>query len=208
MGLGALTATVFPARCPGCGARAEPLCPACATGLRAPPRALPPPGVDEWAAAFAYEGVAREIVARVKYRSERAALPWLADATAAAARAAGLPGDDAVVTWAPTTRARRRARGFDHAALLAQGVARRLDLPVRRLLARTEGHAQTGLAAAARREGPRFVASAPPRHASGVLVVDDVATTGATLAAAAHALRSGGFATVHALTAARTPPRV
>ena len=44
-----------------------------------PPRPAPPPvGVDAWCAAFAYEGVARELVARVKYRNVRAVVPWLA----------------------------------------------------------------------------------------------------------------------------------
>lgn len=191
---------LFPLICPGCGRRGAPLCEQCSAGLRAPLTAVPPPGVDAWWAAFAYEGPAREVVARVKYRGARAAVPWLADAMVAVV--GDVPAD--VVTWAPTSRDRRRTRGFDPAELLARAVARRLGLRSRGLLDRCEGPPQTGRAAADRRQGPVHVVRRPVPHR--VLVVDDVATTGATLAAAALALRRAGAEHVVALTAARTPP--
>src|SRR5438034_6068447 len=117
--------------------------------------------------------------------------------------AVGSPVAD-VVPWAPTSRARRRQRGFDPAELLARAVARRLRARRRGLLDRRPGLPQTGLDATARRRGPQF----EPRAAvpTTVLLVDDVATTGATLAAAASALRLGGARVVVAVTAARTPP--
>ena len=115
--------------CPGCGRRAEPVCPSCAGRLAAPPPAPPPFGVDAWAAAFAYDGVARELVARVKYRGAHAAVSWLAARMAdAAARAALVDRVDAV-TWAPTTATRRRTRGFDHAELLAHRCRARSAFP-------------------------------------------------------------------------------
>jgi predicted amidophosphoribosyltransferase len=141
-------------------------------------------------------------VARVKYRNARAVVPWLAAAMAERARAHGLGA--ATVSWAPTTAQHRRARGFDPAELLARAVARELGLRRARLLDRKPGPAQTGLDAAARRVGPHFVARGPAP--ARVLLVDDVATTGATLAAAAHALRAAGARNVVAVTAARTPP--
>ena len=94
--LDVLVAALFPLRCPGCGRAAEPVCSACAAGLRAPYPAPPPAGVERWAAAFAYEGVARELVARAKYRNARGALPWLAGAMADAASAANLGAVDMV----------------------------------------------------------------------------------------------------------------
>jgi predicted amidophosphoribosyltransferase len=192
---------VFPGICPGCGRPAEPVCGRCAAGLRPPPPAPPPPGVDAWVAPFAYEGVARELVARAKYRGRHAALPWLAAAIADALGPSPLALD--VVTWVPTDRARRRARGFDHARRLAGAVARRHRLPARALLAREPGPPQTGLGLEQRGIGPPIHARA--RAPARVLLVDDVATTGASLARAAAALRDAGAHLVIAATAARTP---
>jgi predicted amidophosphoribosyltransferase len=145
--------------------------------------------------------VARELVARAKYRNVRAVVPWLAAHMVDAATARGLVAD--AVTWAPTTRVRVRSRGFDPAELLARAVAGGVGSRCSALLRRLPGPPQTGLAAAARRSGPRF--QARRRVPRSVLLVDDVATTGATLSAAAMALREGGADRVVALVAARTP---
>lgn len=197
--LDVLARFVFPLACPGCGAVADPICDECARSLRAAPQSRPPAGVDAWAAPFAYEGAARELIARVKYRRMHAATDWLA---ASMAEVAKVP-DNAIVTWAPTTKARRRQRGFDHAELLARRFGAITSLPVRPLLRRATVEPQTGRSAAARRHGPVFWATRGAPHA--VVVIDDVATTGATLRAAAKALRVVGAYEVVAITAARTP---
>ncbi|MDQ1521448.1 MAG: hypothetical protein QOI55_2521 [Actinomycetota bacterium] len=190
---------VFPAACAGCGRRGRPVCDACARALAPAPGAPPPTFVDDWFALYAYENVARELVARIKYRNARAILPFFADAIAEVAthrwRVDG-------VTWAPTTTARRRERGFDHAELLARAVAKRMRVPARRDLVRTTAEPQTGRPYATRHDAVSFraVHSSPT-----VLLVDDVATTGATLRAAARALRSAGAQRVVAATIARTP---
>jgi predicted amidophosphoribosyltransferase len=173
--------------------------------MRAAPRLAVPPGLDAWVASFAYEGVARELVARVKYRNHRAALPWLADAMVATLVARVRLPPAAVVTWAPASAPRRRARGFDHGELLARAVADRLGRPVARLLLRSPGPPQTGLARAERRPGPALRANAGAGPVSSVLLVDDVLTTGATLTAAAAVLRRAGAGRVVAVTAAATP---
>jgi predicted amidophosphoribosyltransferase len=187
--------------CPGCGTAGGPLCPRCAAALTPAPGLPPPPGVDACVALLAYDGSARRLLSRLKYANERAALRGLASALAAAA-----PPGAAVVTWVPTTTARRRDRGFDQAELLARAVARRLRLPCRRLLVRAPGPAQTGRSRAERRAAPpSFTAR---RAAPGpVLLVDDVVTTGATLAEAARALRAAGAPPVAAAVVAATARR-
>jgi predicted amidophosphoribosyltransferase len=199
--LRALTDVVFPASCAGCGASGAVVCEACAEGIVAAPALGVPGGLDGLWVGFGYEGVVREVVARVKYRNARAAVDWLA-AAMAHALSPGRRHD--VVTWAPTTRDHRRSRGFDHAELLARAVGARTHVPVRSLLERGPGIAQTGQDRAARRNGPRFDARRDLTGAQ-VLLVDDVVTTGATLTAAAAALRRAGARTVDGLAAARTP---
>jgi predicted amidophosphoribosyltransferase len=86
-------------------------------------------------------------------------------------------------------------------------VARRLRRPARRLLVRTTDVAQTGRSAAERWSGPAFAGVRRP-GAGRVLLVDDVVTTGATVAAAARTLRLCGASGVVVLTLARTPIKV
>jgi ComF family protein len=188
--------------CPVCDRRGSAPCPTCLAALRPAPALAPPPGVDACRALLAYQGAGRELVARLKHRNHRVALPGLA---AAAAALVG-PDEVDVVTWAPTTAAHRRRRGFDQSELLARLVARRLGRPCRRLLVRTSATSQTGRSAAERWSGPAFAARRP--SSGRVLLVDDVVTTGATVATAARVLRSSGSSRVVVLALARTPIKV
>lgn len=198
---------LFPVPCVACGTRGgEPLCPSCRAAVR-PARPGPVPlGCDRLVAAFSYAGPAREVVARVKYRDARHALPFLARAVAPLLDASVALPADTIVSWPPTTRAHRRTRGFDHAAALARRVAGELDLPARPLLTRVDVTAQTGRAARDRRRGPRLALRPGAVVAETVVLVDDVVTTGATLTAAARVLRAHGARTIVAAAVARTPP--
>jgi predicted amidophosphoribosyltransferase len=162
--------------------------------------ALPvPPGLASCRALVAYDDDVRVAVTGLKNRDERGRISGIADGLAGLVP--NVPG--LVVTWAPTAGPRRRARGYDQAELLARAVARRCGLPVAALLRRRPGPAQAGRAAGDRWAHPGFVASR--RTERPILLVDDVATTGATLSAAAGALRAAGAPAVHGLVVARAP---
>lgn len=197
---------LLPARCGACRRAGPSPCAACALAARRATPGPAPPGLDRLLAPFAYEGVARALVHALKFRGERAGLPWLTRAMAAAVAWQEMTSLD-LVTWAPTTARHRRRRGHDQAEVLARAVALELGLPCGPLLARQPGRPQTGRGRQARWGGPVFgvpTAAVPP----SVLVVDDVSTTGATLAAAAAALRAAGAATVVGVVACQTAPKL
>lgn len=189
---------IFPVRCVVCDAVGASPCAPCSQRLRPAGVVHVPPALDSCTALLVYEGVTRQLVTALKYRNRRSALPGLV----AALTALPLPAVDEV-TWAPTSAARRRARGFDQAELIARAVGRRLRRPCRRVLRRVSNGPQTGRSLAARLDGPAFAPIGDPR--ARVLLIDDVITTGATLTAAARALRGAGTAEVHGLVLARTP---
>jgi predicted amidophosphoribosyltransferase len=172
--------------------------------LRPPPDVVPPPGIDWWRAPFRYEGVAREIVARAKYRDERRLLHWLA---VEMVRVSPLGVNPDIVTFAPASSSRLLAHGIDHGQVLARDIATRLHCACGPLFIRAPGASQTGAAREDRARGPEVRALQSVRGMN-VLVVDDVATTGATLIAIANALRGAGASSIGVLTAARTPRRV
>lgn len=194
---------LLPVTCAMCGRAGASPCPDCVTHLRRAPALPVPPGLDRCHALLAFEGPTRDLVARLKYRNARSSLRWLA------AGMARLLGDTPLdlVTWAPTSAARRRERGFDQAELLARRVAAVLGHPCHPGLVRYRGPPQTGRSRADRWSGPRLgphpsvIGQRPAR----VVVVDDVITTGASLSAAGRALRGVGVGTVIGLAAARTP---
>jgi ComF family protein len=125
----------------------------------------------------------------------------------AAARAPGPP--PGCVVPVPLHPRRLHARGFNPAAVLARWVARHHGVPARpaALLRLRNTPSQTGLDRRARGRNMRGAFAARPglRLPERVWLVDDVVTTGATLAEAARALRGAGARRVVAVCAARTP---
>ena len=195
---------LFEVRCPGCGLLGWCPCAACVEALEVPEMASVP-GADSVALLFSHSGIGREFIHALKYRGERAIARWLGDSLALAhlaVRDADSPTRIDTVTWAPTTAAHRRARGFDQAETLARATAKALRARPARLLRRIGSATQSGTGRSARLAGPRFVGRV---RATGrrVLLVDDVVTTGATLRAATAALTDAGAAEVHVAACAR-----
>jgi ComF family protein len=153
-------------------------------------------------AAGTYGGSLRRAIHRFKYDGERALAAELG-ALVAARVAHDLARGRAIDVIVPvvTHVTRARERGYDHAALLAAEVAARTGLPLRVPLRRIrESHPQVKLDRTARATNVRgaFVAEAGALRGLRVALVDDVVTTGATIAAAGGAVRAAGAREVRA----------
>ena len=111
-----------------------------------------------------------------------------------------------LVVPVPLSRRRLAQRGYNQAALIALAAARGVRTEL--LFRVRDTPSQIGLSAAQRREALRGAFAAAPRAFAGrdVIVIDDVMTTGATLAACADALHQGGARRIVALTVARALP--
>lgn len=213
----ALLDLALPPCCAGCGAEGEVLCRACRPALEVrlhlpagTPLGLPDGPPDpltrlEWCAPFA--GAVRHALHALKYAGERRLAQPLGEAVAARWSACG--GGGQLLVSVPVHASRRRERGYDQAELIAAAAARRLGLPSLAAVERTR--ATTAQYRLDRRRRAANVATAfgvrpgLERWVAGrdVVLVDDVVTTGATLAATAGALLAAGARSVAAITVAR-----
>lgn len=227
--LTALVDALLPGDCVGCHRPGPPLCPGCAPELQRPPRLCwptpAPPGLPRPVAVAAYDGVVRAALLGYKEQGLHALTGPLSAALAAAITAvvagSGSAGPVVLVPM-PSSRARLRDRGEDVVARLARRAARQIGtranrprvLPALRLVRPVAD--SSGLTAEARHHnlaGAMAVrrAALPRLGGATVVLVDDLVTTGATLAVAAAALRAHGVdpvgAALIAATTRRRPPR-
>jgi predicted amidophosphoribosyltransferase len=209
--LAKLIGLLVPPLCLACGAdagRAAPLCRECRVQMHAAAASgAAPHAVSACWAAFPYDGPAGALIRALKFGGRAG----LADVMAAQIVALAPPGllRGAVVP-VPVHPDHHRRRGIDHAAALARALARRAGLGYAPCLVRGgDPQPQVGRGRRARMRGPAgsvCLASGldSPEEA---LLVDDVVTTGATLAACRSALTGAGSGLVTSIAYARTAGR-
>ena len=150
--------------------------------------------------AVAYDDAVRRLVAGWKERGLRR----LGDDAAAIVAECLLRPDVTVVTFVPADGNRRLERGYHPAERLAAALAARWQLPGASLLARAgPSRRQRGLTLVERRRNVAGAFRAVAPVTGAVLLVDDVYTSGATVHAAASALRAAGAQSVGVVTFAR-----
>jgi competence protein ComFC len=225
--LWAVVDLAFPPRCGGCGHErqrfcptcrstisylSEPLCPCCGYPQTAAPGAAcavcqstPLHSLVGIRSVAFFEGPLREALHGLKYKRDIILADTLAQLLYEAWLLFDLPGD--VVTPIPLSAQRFRERGYNQAELLARGFSELAGLTLAPQGAKRLRHtpSQVGLSASQRRQNMDGAFSGDPEQVAGrkVLLIDDICTTGSTLAACAEALVEAGAVAVWGLTVGR-----
>jgi len=163
------------------------------------------PHFDRLRSHTIYQGPIRDAVHRLKYRRDMSIGEILSRPMIASLEKQNWSVD--IVASVPLGLVRFKERGYNQATLLARPIALWLRLPfISGAICRTrETRSQVGLTASERHENMMNAFHASSKLVSGkrVLVVDDVATSGATLDACSKALRDAGAVRVYCFTLAR-----
>ncbi|OGL88082.1 hypothetical protein A3H75_01715 [Candidatus Uhrbacteria bacterium RIFCSPLOWO2_02_FULL_51_9] len=203
---------LFPLFCFGCEKEGCWLCGACEDALLfLPPvwqEALVP--LRGSVAVFAYDQPAtRAMVTALKYRYSERVVPVMSGLIARWLLDGGremFPADGVIVP-VPLHRRRYAERGFNQAELIAEALGRLLGQPVVRLLKRTRATRhqtlQTRLLRWQNVDGAFVVAPNAVIDGRPIIIVDDVTTTGATLAACARPLAAAGVQKIYGFAFAR-----
>lgn len=203
---------IYPKKCILCGQTlplvgtgAAMLCPDCARAVRRDYRetsGIRISGTDGAAAALRYTGRVAEAMKRFKFSHYQHYAPWFAAQLTAALMDPLADWQPDLVTFIPIGLVRWYQRGYNQSELIAGEVAKQLGLPLVPLLKKRrfvrKQSAQQGKAARKQNVKNAF-APLPGNDLIGksVLLIDDIITTGATLAAAADTLRKMGASRVY-----------
>lgn len=210
---------IAPHRCLSCGRQGSLVCSQCYRGLALPkvescvvcnrlsgdwrlcPGCRHGTGLRRVVVASRYEGMVKELILNLKYRGIRAAAMPLA-----ALLSEQLSRPPSCLSFVPASLQRQRRRGYHPAGLIAHELGRLGGVPVHNLLGRLNDTQQVGAARSHRLEQLKdtFYAVRPAAVLNKrILVIDDVATTGATLIETARALKVAGATSVEALVVAK-----
>jgi len=212
---------VFPTRCVGCGMAGAVWCGACRARLvpvasqvclvcrrklpaDAPGDRCGPTAPRAWAFAV-YRPPLDRAVTHLKYRPDTRLATALAESMADVYHRHRLQAS--VLVPVPLSRRRQRQRGYNQSELLGRALARLLGLPIlpSAVMRIRETGSQVGLEAGDRWTNVEGAFAADPSlvREEAVLLIDDVHTTGATLAACSQALAQAGARRVLGLTLGR-----
>lgn len=202
--LHAVATAIVPPLCAACGRACRPeaaLCTRCSRRLAEaePVEGGGAPGLDRAWSSAPHEGVARDLVTALKFRRLLPVADLIADRIQWLAPGTILSG---TIVPVPTAPLRSALRGFDPAAEIAAALAQQTELPLSSCLIRRGGGRQIGKRRAERIGHPPLI-QARGQVPRSILLIDDVLTTGATLASCARALRSAGAIRVAAITFTR-----
>ena len=220
---GPLLDLIFPRTCAGCGREGGYLCDECEAAI---PRLEPPlcrlcsassrSSLCAWCrsanqpfngitAPYRWTGVVQELVYALKYRNVRASAPRLAEPMSVHLMERLISAD--VIAPVPLHPSRERERGYNQSELLAHGISKSTGIPMADgVLARIRNTPpQVSMATPEERRRNVVGAFECVEDVAGkrVLLVDDVVTTGATVAECAAQLRQAGAASVWVLSLGR-----
>ena len=220
---GPLLDLIFPRTCAGCGREGGYLCDECEASI---PRLEPPrcslcsapsrSRLCTWCktanqpfngitAPYRWTGVVQELVYSLKYRNVRASAPQLADLMTAHLIERSINPD--IITPVPLHPSRERERGYNQSELLAKGISKSTGIPL-----------AGGVLARVRNTPPQVSMASPEQRRQNVigafecmgdvagkrvLLVDDVVTTGATVAECSAQLRHAGAVSIWVLSLGR-----
>lgn len=206
-----VASVLFPpnAVCCSCGREAvilnDGLCVDCHSGLEIFNAAPAPPFTDGFTSVYVYNEISGRMVRRLKYNGAKYIAKWLA-------RAIELPKEwkPDVIVPVPLYYRKLWKRGFNQSELIAESLCERLRLPLEPdyLVKIRDTDAQAELSEAGRRTNLRFAFAADPAvKDKRILLIDDVCTTGATIAECAEELKRRGASKVWAATVCAVRPK-